>query len=232
MPLNPSPRTCSGVLRAKRADVHIRAATSPPGEPPEQVRGDGVDKVVLRWRRADRFYICRKELPLRLAFIALLAAALVAPATAAPAPKVAATSFAQLPTPLPLPYDETADAKAGVAAAGARAKAAHKLLLIDLGGNWCLDCRLLAGTMALPDLRSFLAKQYEVVTVDVGRFDKNLDIAAHYGLKDHFGGGVPSVLIVDPRTDRLRNPGRTAALADARSLSPQALADWLASWTK
>lgn len=161
-----------------------------------------------------------------------LAFTLAAPALAATAPRIAATSFAQLKTPLPLPYDEAADAKAQVAAAKARAKASHKLLLIDLGGNWCLDCRLLAGTMELPELRAFLAGHYEIVTVDVGRFDKNLDIAAHYGLKDHFGGGVPNVLIVDPRTDRLKNAGRTAALADARSLTPQALADWLAGWTK
>lgn len=168
---------------------------------------------------------------MRLVFAAI-ALTLAAPALAAPAPKVATASFAQLKTPLPLPYDEKADAKAQVAAARARAKAQHKLLLIDLGGNWCLDCRLLAATMELPELRGFLAKHYEIVTVDVGRFDKNLDIAAKYGLNGHFGGGVPSVLIVDPKTDTLKNAGRTAALADARSLSPQALADWLASWTK
>ena len=174
---------------------------------------------------------------MRLALTALLApaviaASLTAPATAAPAPKVAATSFAQLATPLPLPYDETADAKAQIAAARARAKASHKLLLVDLGGNWCLDCRLLAGTMALPELRPFLAKKYEIVTVDIGRFDKNLDIGERYRLGAKLGGGVPSILIIDPRTDKLKNPGRTAALADARSLTPQALADWLAGWTK
>jgi len=167
---------------------------------------------------------------MRLALTALAAFALAAPAFATPGPKVAAASFAQLKTPLPLPYNEAADGKAQVAAARARAKAQHKLLLIDLGGNWCLDCRLLAGAMELPGLREFLARKYEIVTVDVGRFDKNLDVAAKYGLKDHFGGGVPSVLIVDPRTDTLQNAGRTAALADARTLSPQALSDWLASW--
>ena len=169
---------------------------------------------------------------MRLALAALAALTLAAPAFAAPGPRVAATSFAELATPLPLPYDEAADAKAKVAAARARATKARKLLLIDLGGNWCLDCRLLAGTMELPGLREFLASKYEIVTVDIGRFDKNLDIAAHYGLKDHFGGGVPSVLIVDPRGDTLKNAGRTAALADARTLSPQALSDWLASWVK
>jgi hypothetical protein len=85
--------------------------------------------------------------------------------------------------------------------------------------------------MDLPQLQKFIAAKYEVAVVDVGRFDKNLDIPAHYGIKGRMGG-VPSVLIVDPRTDKLINQGRTAALADARSMTPQALADWLAGWTK
>ena len=168
---------------------------------------------------------------MRTALLALLSLTLAASAAAAPAPHIPITSFEQLAKPLPLPYDEQANARAVVAAARARARAHHKLLLIDLGGNWCLDCRLLAGTMELPQLRKFLAAKYEIATIDVGRFDKNLDIPAHYGVTDRLEG-VPAVLIVDPRTDRLLNAGHIAALADARSMSPQALADWLASWTK
>jgi thiol-disulfide isomerase/thioredoxin len=138
-------------------------------------------------------------------------------------------SFDQLPQPLPLPYDAAANAKAQVAAARARALKAHKRLLIDFGGNWCLDCRLLAGTMDLPSVRPFVARHFEVVTVDIGRFDKNMDIPAHYGVKGRLAG-VPAVFIVDPKTDRVVNRGRETALADARSLTPQALADWLAGW--
>ena len=168
---------------------------------------------------------------MRTPVLALLSLALAAPVVAATAPHIRIASFEQLAKPLPLPYDEQANARAAVAAAKARAKAHHKLLLIDLGGNWCLDCRLLAGTMELPELRKFVAAKYEVAVVDVGRFDKNLDIPAHYGITDRLQG-VPAVLIVDPRTDRLLNAGHITALADARSMSPQALADWLASWTK
>lgn len=167
---------------------------------------------------------------MRAPIIALLSLALAAP-VGATAPRVPIASFEQLAKPLPLPYDEQANAQAVVAAAKARARAKHKLLLIDLGGNWCLDCRLLAGTMDLPQLQKFIAAKYEVAVVDIGRFDKNLDIPAHYGIKDRMEG-VPSVLIVDPRTDKLINQGHTAALADARSMTPQALADWLAGWTK
>ena len=40
---------------------------------------------------------------------------------------------------------------------------------------------------------------------------------------------MPALLIVDPKTNRVVNAGRETALADARSLSPQGLADWMKS---
>lgn len=147
---------------------------------------------------------------------------------AAPAPQVSISSLKELPTPLPLPYDPTADAKAQLAAAQAQATAQHKLLLIDLGGDWCGDCRILAGVMRLPEVRHFIDAHYVVVAIDVGRMNRNLDIPARYGINRVVG--VPSILIVD-RDGRLLDAGHIAALADARSMTPQALADWLAHWT-
>jgi thiol-disulfide isomerase/thioredoxin len=164
---------------------------------------------------------------------ALLAAALLSlagsAAAAVTAPKVSAASFEQLAKPLPLPYNEGANADAAVAAAKAQARREHKRLLIDFGGNWCLDCRILAGTVELPDLKPWVDRHFVIVTVDSGRFDKNLDIPAHYGIKGR-PEGVPAVFIVDPRTDRLVNTGHETALSDARSMSPQALADWLGQY--
>lgn len=165
------------------------------------------------------------------AFAAALLLSVGGVANAAPAPKMRLASLADLSTPLPYPYNESANADAVVAAAKAKAKAQGKLLLIDLGGNWCADCRILAGVMELPELKSFLDAHYVAVTVDVGRFKKNLQIPAHYGITARLPG-VPSVLIVDPQTDKLLDEGHFAALADARHMSPQGLADWLAQWTK
>jgi len=166
----------------------------------------------------------------RRTILAALAAALVTagPALAAPAPKVSIASLAQLQTPLPSPYDPTADAKADVAAALAKARASHKLLLIDLGGNWCGDCRVLAGVMRLPEVAAFVDAHYVVVTVDVGRMNRNLDIPARYGVPKL--DGVPSLLVVD-RRGHLKDAGHVDALADARHMTPQGLADWLARWT-
>jgi len=169
------------------------------------------------------------------AFAAVLGLAGPSLATAAVAPpKLGIASFAELTTPLPYPYDEALGAKASdaaVARAKARALKTRKLLLIDLGGNWCGDCRVLAGTLQRPELRAFVDRHYEIVMVDVGRFDKNLQVPARYGLTKRLEG-VPALLIVDPRSDRLLDPGHEAALADARHMTPQALADWLAQWVR
>jgi len=68
--------------------------------------------------------------------------------------------------------------------------------------------------------------------VDVGRIDKNLQIPGRYGITRPAIEGVPSLLVVDPRTDTLLDRGHVAALADARYMTPQALADWLAQWAR
>lgn len=168
---------------------------------------------------------------LKIALVLAAAAALAGPALAATPPKTGITSYAQLKTPLPYPYDEQANADAAVAKARAQAKKTGKLLLIDLGGNWCGDCRVLAGTLALPQVKAFVDKHYELVTVDVGVFERNLQIPAHYGFKTRLKG-VPTLLVVDPRTDRLLNRDDVFALASAGDMSPQSLADWLARWPK
>ena len=150
-------------------------------------------------------------------------------AAAATAPRVGVASIDSLQVP-EHPYDENANADRAVDAALARAAHDHKLVLIDLGGNWCPDCRILAGVMALPEVKRFMQAHYDVVSVDVGNFDKNLRIPARFGITGRLEG-VPSVLIV-ASDGTLVDRGHVAALADARTMTPQAIADWLASWAK
>lgn len=165
-----------------------------------------------------------------------LAASLLlsAPAFAVAPPKVTSIStLAQLQTPLPFPYDEKADADKAINAALAEAKAEHKRAFIDLGGNWCGDCRMLAALMNLPELKSFIAAHYVVAIVDVGRFNRNLQIPARWGMVQTLKeGGAPTVLIVDPNTNMVVNTGHTGALEDARHMTPQEIANWIAGWAE
>jgi thiol-disulfide isomerase/thioredoxin len=164
-------------------------------------------------------------MPIGIFVLACLFAAL--PATAATAPRLSVTNLSDIAVP-DRPFDENANADAAVANAFARAKAERKRVLIDLGGNWCADCRILAGVMELPEVQQFLDAHYIVVSVDVGRFNRNLQIPARFGITQRLEG-VPSVLIATP-DGTLLDGGHIAALADARSMTPQAIADWLAQW--
>src|SRR3569623_467423 len=133
---------------------------------------------------------------------------LALPAAAARAPKLTIQSYDELHGPIVYPYDQAADANRAVARAKARARAQQKLLLVDLGGNWCADCILLTMTIdQQPALKAFLEKHYELGLVDVGRFDKNLQVPAHWGITERLEG-VPALLVVAPKTDRLLDKGR------------------------
>ncbi len=168
--------------------------------------------------RSSLFFLCG------LVIATQFASAAVAP------PKVHIQSLADLPVVVMSPYDEHANADAVVNAAFARAKKEGKRVLIDLGGNWCTDCIVLANVLEVPEVKSFVNTHFELVSVDVGRFDKNLQIPKRFGIVKRLEG-VPSLLIADP-DGTLINKGHVSALADARSMTPQAIANWLAQWAK
>jgi len=161
---------------------------------------------------------------------AMLMAGAVPAAGAALAPHLAIATLTDLPVVERTPYDANADAAKAVEAAFARARKNGKRVLIDLGGNWCPDCVVLANVMLLPQMKPFLAAHFEIVAVDIGRFDKNLAIPARFGIKERLEG-VPAVIIADA-DGKFVNRGHISALADARHMSAQAIADWLAGWAK
>ena len=162
----------------------------------------------------------------------LLAILLLAtPAFAAvPGPKLSITDFKQLPVVLTQPYDEGANADAALAAAFARAQKSHKRVLIDLGGNWCVDCIVLANFLKLPEMQRFMAAHYEVVTVDVGRFNRNLQIPARFGVTKKLEG-VPALLIATP-DGKLANGKDVFATASASEMTPKSVADYLAKYAQ
>lgn len=165
---------------------------------------------------------------------AVLALGLPAADAAVPAPKVRVATIEELPTPLPLPYDQKADANAvnaQIDAAFARAKKSGKRVLIDLGGNWCPWCRILAGVMALPEVKPFVAAHYEVVNVYVssakGHYnDNNRQVLQRFKTKV---GGVPWLIVADADGRVLRS---SYEVTDDDHQTPQAMVNWLALWAK
>lgn len=92
------------------------------------------------------------------------------------------------------PFEQTADATAAVDAALARAVVADNRVILVMGANWCHDSRGLAGWFAQPRFATMLQAKYEIVYVDVGHRDRNIDIAQRFGLKAI--KGTPTVLVL------------------------------------
>ena len=90
----------------------------------------------------------------------------------------------------PQPYNPAADANKDLAAAQARARAAKKGVMVIFGANWCPDCIVLHRLLDEPDTRAYVRAHFEIVSVDLGRFDKNTDLAQRLGV--NLDKGIPA----------------------------------------
>ena len=134
------------------------------------------------------------------------------------APSAEPAPAAEAPAVPPPVYDEAADAAADIASALARAARENRRVLVQWGANWCGWCKLLHGLCdSNAELRRELRSEYEVVRVDVGRFDRHMDLAARYGAELK-ANGIPylTVLAADGTVLANRETGSLEATVDGR----------------
>jgi protein disulfide-isomerase len=118
------------------------------------------------------------------------------------------------------PYDENADAKLEIKQARTQAAAAETPIIIVFGANWCPDCRLLDSAMKTGASAALLSHDFKIVKVNVGRFDRNLDVAESYGVP--LKKGIPAVAIISPKNEVLYVT-KEGELADARKMGDQGI---------
>jgi thioredoxin 1 len=113
------------------------------------------------------------------------------------------------------PYDETADATAEINAALADAQRTEVPVIVVFGANWCGDCKMLDTAFKTGASAPLIAKNFKVVKVNVGRFDRNVDIAESYGVP--LKSGIPAVAILSVQ-GKVTYATRAGELADARKM--------------
>lgn len=130
--------------------------------------------------------------------------------------------FTQAVVAAQLPYDEKADAKVDVQQALGLAKASHKQVLLVFGANWCPDCReldkALHGSSA-----PLINGKFVLVKVDVGNFDKNLDVAQSYG--NPIKKGIPAAVVLDA-DNKILYSTKAGELANARHMGDNGIYDF------
>ena len=121
------------------------------------------------------------------------------------------------------PYDEAADARLAIAGAQAAAAQARVPLIVVFGANWCPDCKVLDLAMKSGEAAPLIARDFRVVKVDVGRFNRNVDVAEAYGVP--LKQGIPAVAVLSAKGELLYAT-RSGELADARHMGESGIHDF------
>ena len=124
-------------------------------------------------------------------------------------------SLAAVPAAADNPYNENADAKLEINQALTQAAVSNTPVIIVFGANWCPDCKVLDLAMKNGASASLLERDFKIVKVNVGQFDKNREVAEQYGVP--LEKGIPAVAIISPKNVVLYVT-KEGELANARSM--------------
>ena len=108
-----------------------------------------------------------------------------------------------------------------------QAKKHHKRIILDFGGNWCGDCKVLDKYFHQEPNASLLKANFILVDVNIGKFDKNKDIADTYGVP--LEKGVPALAILDATGKPLFSQKKGEFESMAR-MDPASVTDFLNHW--
>tara|TARA_Y100000748_G_scaffold191433_1_gene160273 strand:+ start:135 stop:563 length:429 start_codon:yes stop_codon:yes gene_type:complete len=121
-------------------------------------------------------------------------------------------------SPLPMPYDGKVYSVNDLNKFINKTIKNYKQPVLIFGANWCPDCRIFSGTINIPKINSFIEKNYEILYIDVKRYEINMSLMEEYGIPSQ--EGVPRVLVFDYDKNLINNT-TTAEWRTARDRSAQ-----------
>ena len=124
-------------------------------------------------------------------------------------------------------YPAGANAQQEIAEALQTAAKTRKRVMLVFGGNWCYDCHILDEAFHTPEISPTLNKYFVVVHVDVGEYNKNLELAKKYEVP--LERGVPAAAILES-DGKLLVSQKNQEFEKARSLAPEDILAFLNKW--
>ncbi len=104
-------------------------------------------------------------------------------------------------------------------------KTANKKLILVFGANWCVDCREFDKYFNEKENLEILNKNFILQKVDIGNFEKNLDLAKEFG-KNLEETGIPNVIVFNSNKQIL-NPNKTEKIYSAKLITSQLVKEFL-----
>ena len=126
-------------------------------------------------------------------------------------------------------YPANANAQEEIDAALKRATPHHKRVLLVFGGNWCYDCHVLDRALHEGAAGKIMKESFELVDVNIGEADKNLDLVKKYRIP--LEKGVPALAVLEKDGTLLYSSGEGEFEA-ARSMRKKDLLAFLERWKK
>ena len=125
-------------------------------------------------------------------------------------------------------YDEAVDARAQVHTGVSEAAKSNVPVLLVFGANWCGDCRVLDLAFKEGKSAPLISKNFKVVKINVGRFDRNIDLAEKYGIP--LKEGIPAVAVLSPQ-GKVVYATKAGELADAGKMGEQGIFEFFSKVT-
>jgi thioredoxin 1 len=128
-------------------------------------------------------------------------------------------------------YSDVSSAKADIDGAMKQARATHKRMLVDFGGNWCGDCKVLDANFHKPENAALLEKGFVLVHVNVGDkgISDNFDVAERYGIP--LKKGVPALAVVESN-GKLLYSQKNGEFENMRRMDPASVHEFLKQWSR
>jgi thioredoxin 1 len=98
-------------------------------------------------------------------------------------------------------YPPNADAQAEIDHALFQAVRETRLVILVFGANWCFDCQVFDCLFHDDKIKRLVDTNFVVVHLEVGSYDKILDLAKKYEIL--LDRGVPALALLDARGDSL-----------------------------
>jgi thiol:disulfide interchange protein len=149
------------------------------------------------------------------------------PPSAVSSPKAERQPVTPVPSVKKHLYSAEADPNSDIASALKQARLEHKRIILAFGGDWCGDCQVLDIYLHQPPNLQLLDKNFLLVHVDIGHFDKNLDITEKYNIP--LKKGVPALAVLDADGQLLYSQ-QAAEFGDMRYMYATSVTDFLNQW--
>ena len=121
-------------------------------------------------------------------------------------------------TPYPEPYEEIKVTLNELREFIKKSVDQNKQSLVIFGANWCPDAKFLEAVMQLPTVENFLKKYVNVLNIDLGNYEINMELFNFFN--SDIQDGIPRVFIMDNKGLNI-NLDSNDSLRKAREISAQ-----------